>query len=81
MGNRYLAIFAVGHEALAVCDSRIVGGPGGSRVGGRSFVIGQVPSDIRIGGTFSGSTLWVPLNDVTRIGEFGTLEEWHQVRE
>ena len=60
--------------SVPLSDARI------KEVGGRSFVIGQVPSDIRIGGTFSGSTLWVPLNDVTRMGEFGTLEEWHRVR-
>jgi hypothetical protein len=46
--------------------------------GGRTFVVGQAPRSHDIGRAYTGSTPWVPFNDVIRMSEFATLEEWSQ---
>lgn len=61
--------------SMPLGDARI------KEAGGRIFVVGQVPGVIEIGRAYTGSTLWLPLNDVIRMGEFATFHEWHEAHQ
>jgi hypothetical protein len=49
-------------------------------VGGRTFVVGRAPRGLQDGNAYTGSTLWVPLNDITRMSEFETFQHWSDVQ-